>query len=230
MIASLLLATAVELPAVTVSGGLRLAPALESPAAVGRLDAQALAQSGPGAQLSEALGRLPGVWAADRGNAAQDLQLSVRGFGARASFGVRGLRLFVDGLPATAPDGSGAVGHFPLDAAAGLELLRGPFSALYGVHSGGVLSLTTRAPQGAAPRAGPAICGLTAATSSSCACRPRAGRPTRPGAWVWRIGAAPGSARSRPPSAACWTRAGTCSPAGAPASICKASPRKTRWA
>lgn len=151
MIASLLLATAVELPAVTVSGGLRLAPALESPAAVGRLDAQALAQSGPGAQLSEALGRLPGVWAADRGNAAQDLQLSVRGFGARASFGVRGLRLFVDGLPATAPDGSGAVGHFPLDAAARLELLRGPFSALYGVHSGGVLSLTTRAPQGGGP-------------------------------------------------------------------------------
>lgn len=145
--ASLLLATA-ELPLVVVSGGLRNAPLLDAPAAVGVLDAEAIARSGPGVQLSESLGRLPGVWAADRGNAAQDLQLSVRGFGARASFGVRGLRLFVDGLPATAPDGSGAVGHYPLDAAARLELLRGPFSALHGVHSGGALSLITRAPQG----------------------------------------------------------------------------------
>ena len=134
-------------PVVVVGSGLRNAPVLEAPAAVGLLDAEALAHSGPGAQLSEALTRLPGVWAADRGNAAQDLQLSVRGFGARASFGVRGLRLFVDGLPATAPDGSGAVGHFPLDDVAFIELLRGPFSALHGVHSGGALSLHTRAPQ-----------------------------------------------------------------------------------
>ncbi|RVT85044.1 TonB-dependent receptor family protein [Inhella crocodyli] len=147
MIEVLLLTTAGALPPVVVTGGLRNAPLLDVPSAVGVLDAEALARSGPGAQLSEALLRLPGVWAADRGNAAQDLQLSVRGFGARASFGVRGLRLFVDGLPATAPDGSGAVGHFPLDAAAQLELLRGPFSALHGVHSGGVLSLRTRAPQ-----------------------------------------------------------------------------------
>lgn len=132
---------------VVVGSGLRNAPVLEAPAAVGLLDAEALAHSGSGAQLSEALTRLPGVWAADRGNAAQDLQLSVRGFGARASFGVRGLRLFVDGLPATAPDGSGAVGHFPLDQVASIELLRGPFSALHGVHSGGALSLYTRAPQ-----------------------------------------------------------------------------------
>jgi iron complex outermembrane receptor protein len=147
LIGVLLLTTASALPPVVVTGGLRNAPLLDVPSAVGVLDAEALARSGPGAQLSESLSRLPGVWAADRGNAAQDLQLSVRGFGARASFGVRGLRLFVDGLPATAPDGSGAVGHFPLDAAAQLELLRGPFSALHGVHSGGVLSLRTRAPQ-----------------------------------------------------------------------------------
>lgn len=152
MIATLLLAPAVALPPVQISGGLRAGPLLETPAAVALLDAQALAQSGPGVHLSESLGRMPGVWAADRGNAAQDLQLSVRGFGARASFGVRGLRLFVDGLPATAPDGSGSVSHFPLDAAARLELLRGPFSALHGVHSGGVLSLHTRAPQGGPTR------------------------------------------------------------------------------
>lgn len=149
MIGALLLAAAeaTALPPVIVTGGLRNAPVLDAPSAVGVLHADALQRSGPGAQLSESLSRLPGVWAADRGNAAQDLQLSVRGFGARASFGVRGLRLFVDGLPATAPDGSGAVGHFPLDAAEQLDLLRGPFSALHGVHSGGVLSLRTRAPQ-----------------------------------------------------------------------------------
>lgn len=152
MISVLLLASSTVLPPVVVSGGLRNGPVLEAPAAVGLLDADALARSGPGAQLSESLSRLPGVWSADRGNAAQDLQLSVRGFGARASFGVRGLRLFVDGLPATAPDGSGAVGHFPLDATAQLELLRGPFSALHGVHSGGALQLRTRAPQGGTTR------------------------------------------------------------------------------
>jgi len=152
LIATLLLSTATVLPPVVVGGGLRNGPLLEAPAAVGLLDAEALARSGPGVQLSESLSRLPGVWAADRGNAAQDLQLSVRGFGARASFGVRGLRLFVDGLPATAPDGSGAIGHFPLDATAQLELLRGPFSALHGVHSGGALQLRTRAPQGGATR------------------------------------------------------------------------------
>ena len=93
--------------------------------------------------LSEAMARIPGIVAQNRQNYAQDLQISSRGFGARASFGVRGLRLYADGIPATMPDGQGQVAHFDLGSAARLEVLRGPFSSLYGNSSGGVISLFT---------------------------------------------------------------------------------------
>ncbi len=92
---------------------------------------------------SETLDRIPGVVALNRQNYAQDLQISIRGFGARSSFGVRGLRLYVDGIPATLPDGQGQASNFPLNAAERIEVLRGPFSALYGNSSGGVIAVTT---------------------------------------------------------------------------------------
>ncbi len=85
----------------------------------------------------------PGVLARDRQNYAQDEQISIRGFGARATFGVRGVRLYTDGIPATMPDGQGQVSHFNLDSADRVEVLRGPFSALYGNSSGGVIQLFT---------------------------------------------------------------------------------------
>ena len=88
--------------------------------------------------------------ARDRQNYAQDLQISSRGFGARSAFGVRGVRLVADGIPATMPDGQGQAATFNLDMAERIEVLRGPFSALYGNHSGGVVQLFTRDPQGAA--------------------------------------------------------------------------------
>ena len=81
--------------------------------------------------------------ARDRQNYAQDEQISIRGFGARATFGVRGVRLYTDGIPATMPDGQGQVSHFNLDSADRIEVLRGPFSALYGNSSGGVIQLFT---------------------------------------------------------------------------------------
>jgi iron complex outermembrane receptor protein len=83
------------------------------------------------------------VVALNRQNYAQDLQISVRGFGARSTFGVRGIRLYSDGIPATAPDGQGQVSHFDLATAGRVEVLRGPFSALYGNSSGGVISIFT---------------------------------------------------------------------------------------
>jgi iron complex outermembrane recepter protein len=92
---------------------------------------------------SETLDRIAGVVALNRQNYAQDLQISIRGFGARSSFGVRGLRLYVDGVPATLPDGQGQASNFPLNAAERIEVLRGPFSALYGNSSGGVIAVTT---------------------------------------------------------------------------------------
>jgi iron complex outermembrane receptor protein len=94
--------------------------------------------------LSESLTRGPGLVVLNRQNYAQDLQISVRGFGARSTFGVRGVRLYADGIPATMPDGQGQVSHFALNATDRIEVLRGPFSALYGNSSGGVIALTTR--------------------------------------------------------------------------------------
>ena len=99
--------------------------------------------------ISESLMTVPGVSAESRQNYAQDVQLSVRGFGARSSFGVRGVRLYSDGIPGTMPDGQGQFSQFDLGSAARMEVLRGPFSALYGNSSGGVISLfTEEAPSG----------------------------------------------------------------------------------
>lgn len=116
---------------------------LDVPASVDVIQRDALHDAQLRVNASETLDRIPGVVALNRQNYAQDLQISIRGFGARSSFGVRGLQLYVDGVPATLPDGQGQVSNFPLNAAEQIEVLRGPFSALYGNSSGGVIALTT---------------------------------------------------------------------------------------
>jgi iron complex outermembrane receptor protein len=93
--------------------------------------------------LSETVGRAPGVVANTRQNYAQDLQISIRGFGARSTFGIRGVRLYTDGVPLTMPDGSGQAANVDLSSAQRIEVMRGPFSALYGNSSGGVISVFT---------------------------------------------------------------------------------------
>src|SRR5690554_7710671 len=93
------------------------------------------------ADVSEVLRGIPGVLARNRNNLAQDTQLSIRGFGSRATFGVRGLRLYADGIPASMPDGQGQISHFSIFGAERIELMRGPFSSLHGNSSGGVLQL-----------------------------------------------------------------------------------------
>ena len=104
----------------------------------------------PQISLSESLSMVPGVVARDRQNYAQDLQLSVRGFGARSTFGVRGVRIEVDGIPATMPDGQGQLSHIDLASVSRMEVLRGPYSALYGNSSGGVVQLFTEEGEGPA--------------------------------------------------------------------------------
>jgi iron complex outermembrane recepter protein len=143
---------ALQLDRVVVGPGpLRGVPAFDAPASVSQvaIDGQAATA---GVHVSEFLDAVPGLVARDRGNYAQDLQLSLRGFGARATFGVRGLRLYADGIPATMPDGQGQVSHFALAGAERVEVLRGPFSALHGNSSGGVLQLWTA--DGVAPARG----------------------------------------------------------------------------
>ena len=115
------------------------------PTAIDAINADDIRRAQPRLDVGEALQRVPGLVARDRQNQAQDLQLSIRGFGARAAFGVRGVRLYTDGIPATMPDGQGQLGHFPLESVDRIEVLRGPFSVLYGNAAGGVVSLSTAA-------------------------------------------------------------------------------------
>lgn len=118
-------------------------PGFDLPASIDRVDQEEIQNSTARVNLSEPLIRVPGVVAQNRQNYAQDLQISVRGFGARSTFGVRGVRLYADGIPATMPDGQGQTSHFDLGSAGRMEVLRGPFSALYGNSSGGVISVFT---------------------------------------------------------------------------------------
>jgi len=113
------------------------------PAAIDVVDAARIREGQMRVNASESLIAVPGLVVQNRYNYAQDLQISSRGFGARSAFGVRGVRLIADGIPATMPDGQGQAATFNLDRAQRIEVLRGPFSALYGNHSGGVVQLFT---------------------------------------------------------------------------------------
>ncbi len=133
-----------QLPGVVASATREARRAAELPAAIERVDGDALREAAARVNVSEALGRVPGLAALNRGNYAQDLQVSVRGFGARSTFGVRGVRLFADGIPASTPDGQGQTASFDLDTAGRIEVLRGAFAALYGNSAGGVIQAFTR--------------------------------------------------------------------------------------
>ena len=144
-----LLANAQVLPQVTITATRTEAAPFDVPASIDVIDGERLRAAGRAeVQLSESLAFVPGITARDRQNFAQDLQLSIRGFGARSTFGVRGVRLYVDGIPATMPDGQGQLSHFDLSSAGRVEVLRGPFSALYGNSSGGVVQMFTERGEG----------------------------------------------------------------------------------
>ncbi|WP_318389014.1 TonB-dependent receptor PqqU [Enterobacter sp.] len=116
---------------------------LDTPAAVSVVQGQDMRQATPRVNLSESLTSVPGLQVQNRQNYAQDLQLSMRGFGSRSTYGVRGIRMYVDGIPATMPDGQGQTSNIDINSVESVEVLRGPFSALYGNASGGVLNVTT---------------------------------------------------------------------------------------
>ena len=131
------------LPTIVVTATRSARPAFDVPASVDAVTVDTATSDALNVNVSEYLDGIPGVVARNRQNYAQDEQISIRGFGARSTFGVRGVRLYTDGIPATAPDGQGQVSNFSLDSAERIEVLRGPFSALYGNSSGGVIQIFT---------------------------------------------------------------------------------------
>jgi len=141
-------ATDVRLPEITVQSTLGGTSLEQTPASVTVIDADQMRDRQLQVNLSESLSGVPGLQINNRQNYAQDLQLSVRGYGARSTFGLRGVRLYVDGIPATMPDGQGALSHIDISSLERVEVLRGPYSALYGNSAGGVISMYTETPTG----------------------------------------------------------------------------------
>ncbi len=137
---------------VTVQSGRLAQKQFDAPASLKVIDGDAIRNAGAQVNLSEALAQAPGVVALNRNNYAQDVQISIRGFGARSAFGLRGIRLITDGIPATTPDGQGQASTVSLTSAERIEVLTGPLAQLYGNSAGGVIQTFTRE-AGAQPEA-----------------------------------------------------------------------------
>src|SRR5471032_290444 len=141
------------LDVVVVSGSRIEHPSREVPASIDVVDSARIQDGQIRVNASEALAAVPGLVVQNRQNYAQDLQISSRGFGARSAFGVRGIKLIADGIPASTPDGQGQAATFNLDTAERIEVLRGPAATLYGSNAGGVIQMFSRDGEGQ-PRIG----------------------------------------------------------------------------
>jgi len=133
-----------DLNEVVVQSGRLEQKQFDAPASVFAIDAQTLRTSGAQVNLSDVLRQVPGVVALNRNNYAQDIQISIRGFGARSAFGMRGIRLITDGIPGTMPDGQGQTSTVSMTSTDRMEVLTGPLALLYGNSSGGVIQTFTR--------------------------------------------------------------------------------------
>jgi len=134
------------LPAIRVSVTRIELPVAKIPLAIQSVDRHEISRARPTWGLDEALVTVPGVFVANRYNFSQDQRISIRGFGARSAFAVRGIKILVDGIPQTLPDGQGQLTNLELGEVDRIEVLRGSASALFGNASGGVISIWTRPP------------------------------------------------------------------------------------
>lgn len=160
----------------------RARPLSEFPGAVSVIDGDTLRDGQRQVNLSESLARVPGITVLDRQNYAQDLQVQSRGFGARSTFGIRGIKLIVDGIPSSAADGQGQAGHFPLGSLDRMEVLRGPLALQYGNAAGGAIVASTDLDG----TAGVALDGWIASDDAYRAAL-RIDGASRNEAWRWRV-------------------------------------------
>ena len=116
----------------------------QSPYAISSLDFSLKQDILQQLSFQEYLKGVPGLFSLNANNYAQDLRISIRGFGARAAFGIRGIKLMVDGIPETTPDGQGQLDNLNLLSVDRVEILRGPASVLYGNASGGVINIKSK--------------------------------------------------------------------------------------
>lgn len=138
------LAAETEIGEVTVTATRVAAVSFDVPASISSVNADNFQNSSLGINLADDIAEVPGLLARNRNNYAQDQQVSIRGYGANSAFGIRGVRVYQDGIPASSPDGQGQISQFNLDSADRVEILRGPFSSLYGNSSGGVIQIFTK--------------------------------------------------------------------------------------
>jgi iron complex outermembrane recepter protein len=131
---------------VVVSANRTAQTRFDAAASIDAVEIDALHAASPLVNMSELMSTVPGIQIRERQNYAQDLQLSVRGFGTRSTFGVRGVRILIDGIPASMPDGQGQAATASLSSAQRIEVLRGPVAQLYGNAAGGVVQVFTKEP------------------------------------------------------------------------------------
>lgn len=152
-LAPVVCAETLELDPSVITGSRSASPSFDLPYSVDSINQEQIQDGQLGINASEVLSRVPGLVVQNRQNYAQDLQISSRGFGARSAFGVRGIKLIADGIPASTPDGQGQAATFNLDTAERIEVLRGPAATLYGSNAGGVIQMFSRDGEGP-PRIG----------------------------------------------------------------------------
>jgi len=129
----------VEVKALRISSLLK-----QQPFSISTYTASPLQDTRQQLSLQEYLTHVSGLFSLNATNYAQDLRISIRGFGARSAFGIRGVKIIVDGIPETTPDGQGQIDNLNLGLIEKIEVLKGPSSALYGNASGGVIHITTK--------------------------------------------------------------------------------------
>ncbi len=141
------ISTSKELEPVTVSSSRFITKDIQTPLSITVIDQSRLQVGQSKISLFESLGAVPGVFATNSENFAQDLRISIRGFGARAAFGIRGIKIISDGIPESIPDGTAKVGNLDVGMMERMEVIKGPSSGLYGNASGGVISLFSENPK-----------------------------------------------------------------------------------